>query len=166
MNTFLTHDQLQITEAERHWLIEALKHPQQMTPGQLHDIPGDGRFLFDMNHLTRRLHATDQVVPNFSEVDAHRAGSIPNTYSCGTAGCIAGLMHVLSWTGGAPLWQDVCDADTQYADDDEATSPALLPLFWPPGLHDYSPITPAIAADTIERFLSTGILRYDLPSPK
>ncbi len=141
-----TAKKLGITRAERKYLIKAARLLSTMRKDQKVTIPGDGVFKFDMRYIT-------SPIGNHWE----KACDIPGTYECGTAGCMAGLMHIMSHVDGSPVWDGrQCPL---------FVSPALYPLFYPefyPDMVFYDDVTPKVAARAALRFLETGevVWRY------
>lgn len=129
---YLTARQLGITSAERKWLIRAGEMLLTMKPGQTVKIEGDGLFQFDMSTAGKAV-------------------------TCGTAGCIAGLAHLLARTAGEQLFK-FC-----YGGIIKGESAVLNNLFYPKEdkfAGYYSSMTPAAAGKATLNFLRTGKSKF------
>ena len=127
--------ELPITEQEKKYLERAEKILSLLKPGEVVTIEGDGKFRFDM--------ATAGENFTIDEYDGER--------HCGTAGCIAGLMHLMTQVDGVKMFR-VC----RYGSIEGTYSPALRQLFYPHGNDTYYRIKPKTAAYSIRYFLKTG----------
>jgi hypothetical protein len=116
--------QKKISKTWQKYLRQAASILATKKPGQWFDILGDGKFQFYM-----------------PDVEVH--------HECGTAGCILGLVKVLSRVNGTPAL-------------DSLSAPKCLdPLFYPNRI-DMEKVTPKGAAKTIRRFLRTGAAKWSM----
>lgn len=133
--TYLTSAQLNITPDERAYLIRAADILAQMKPGQYHQIPNDGQWLFDM-------------------------ANVAMSTECGTAGCILGLcarLVELDMPYDGRHRPKVRPFDW---DGERNYSPALMPLFYP-DLISMRLVTPQDAAKATRQFLETGVIHFE-----
>ncbi len=135
---------LGITPEERKYLIKAERTLSTMRREQKVAIRGDGKFAFDMAVINRPLNGW------FS--DGNGPGKVSGTYECGTAGCIAGLMHIMASIDKKTLW------GKSRIDSGKMSHP-LLRLFFPGDVR-HTEVTPKMAAKVIRRFLDTGEVYY------
>lgn len=129
---YLTPDQLHITPDEHAYLVRAAEILSQMDPGQYHQIPNDGLWLFNM-----------AIVSESTE--------------CGTAGCILGLCERLVEIDQPDTQIRPFDYNPSTQ---RVYSGALEPLFYP-NVVSMRKITPQDAAKATRRFLETGVAHFE-----